>query len=153
MLAHDKHNKKVGVLIKLCWCLGDDETSSKNCINVVEWRSKMSIVRSFIFLKFLKIMNKISLFNSYCKHISRKYQIKHVIILQVVAGSGDRGWLDGSLEHQNWLKLIQSTSSRNGANLKYYLQGGQVCEILLLNGIYTIALDCFTYTEDTFLKF
>lgn len=49
------------------------------------------------------------------------------MFLQVVAGSGDRGWLDGSLEHQNWLKLIQTSSGRKTANMKYYLQGGQVC--------------------------
>lgn len=46
--------------------------------------------------------------------------------LQVVAGSGVRGFLDGSLERQNWLKLIRSSQSRSQANLRYFLQGGQV---------------------------
>lgn len=48
----------------------------------------------------------------------------------MVAGSGDRGWLDGSLEHHNWLKLIQLSPSRSSANLKYYLQSGQVRETI-----------------------
>ncbi|XP_044272558.1 histone-lysine N-methyltransferase MECOM-like isoform X4 [Tribolium madens] len=44
---------------------------------------------------------------------------------QVVAGSGVRGWLDGSGERQNWLKLIRSCD-KNSANMRYYLQGGQL---------------------------
>ncbi|XP_074032184.1 transcription factor hamlet isoform X2 [Leptinotarsa decemlineata] len=45
---------------------------------------------------------------------------------EVVAGSGVRGWLDGSVEHQNWLKLIQSAPDKSEANLRYNLQGGQL---------------------------
>ncbi|KAG5889061.1 hypothetical protein JTB14_020414 [Gonioctena quinquepunctata] len=45
---------------------------------------------------------------------------------EVVAGSGVRGWLDGSVDHQNWLKLIQSAPDKNEANLRYNLQGGQL---------------------------
>ncbi|XP_044272556.1 transcription factor hamlet-like isoform X2 [Tribolium madens] len=44
---------------------------------------------------------------------------------EVVAGSGVRGWLDGSGERQNWLKLIRSCD-KNSANMRYYLQGGQL---------------------------
>nr|XP_015838045.1 PREDICTED: transcription factor hamlet [Tribolium castaneum] len=44
---------------------------------------------------------------------------------EVVAGSGVRGWLDGSGESQNWLKLIRSCD-KSSANMRYYLQGGQV---------------------------
>ncbi|XP_018561523.1 MDS1 and EVI1 complex locus protein EVI1-like isoform X3 [Anoplophora glabripennis] len=45
---------------------------------------------------------------------------------EVVAGSGVRGWLDGSSEHQNWLKLIQSTPNKNQANVRHFLQNGQL---------------------------
>ncbi|KYB25847.1 Transcription factor hamlet-like Protein [Tribolium castaneum] len=44
---------------------------------------------------------------------------------EVVAGSGVRGWLDGSGESQNWLKLIRSCD-KSSANMRYYLQGGQL---------------------------
>lgn len=76
------------------------------------------------------------LFYYFC--IFKNYSIYYSIVLQVVAGSGDRGWLDGSLEHQNWLKLIQTTSSRNEANMKYYLQGGQVCVVIFIHFLFEI---------------
>ncbi|KAH0811483.1 hypothetical protein GEV33_011308 [Tenebrio molitor] len=44
----------------------------------------------------------------------------------VVAGNGVRGWLDGSSEHHNWLKLIRSAETKSSANMRYYLQGGQL---------------------------
>jgi hypothetical protein len=47
-------------------------------------------------------------------------------VFQVVAGNGVRGWLDGSSEHHNWLKLIRSAETKSSANMRYYLQGGQV---------------------------
>jgi ecotropic virus integration site 1 protein len=45
---------------------------------------------------------------------------------EVVAGNGVRGWLDGSSEHHNWLKLIRSAETKSSANMRYYLQGGQL---------------------------
>lgn len=45
---------------------------------------------------------------------------------EVVAGSGVRGWLDGSLEHQNWLKLIKSVPNKNAANMRHFLISGQL---------------------------
>jgi hypothetical protein len=55
---------------------------------------------------------------------SASFQQDHVF--QVVAGNGVRGWLDGSSEHHNWLKLIRSAETKSSANMRYYLQGGQV---------------------------
>ncbi|CAH1995376.1 unnamed protein product [Acanthoscelides obtectus] len=45
---------------------------------------------------------------------------------EVVAGSGVRGWLDGSLDHRNWLKLIKCAPNKNAANVRHFLQGGQL---------------------------
>ncbi|KAL3274021.1 hypothetical protein HHI36_015439 [Cryptolaemus montrouzieri] len=45
---------------------------------------------------------------------------------EVVAGSGVRGWLDGSVEHQNWLKMINCSAERSTFNVRYYLQSGQL---------------------------
>ncbi|XP_044759685.1 transcription factor hamlet-like isoform X1 [Coccinella septempunctata] len=45
---------------------------------------------------------------------------------EVVAGSGVRGWLDGSVEHQNWLKMITCSLDRTNFNVRYYLQSGQL---------------------------
>ncbi|XP_063931759.1 transcription factor hamlet-like isoform X5 [Zophobas morio] len=45
---------------------------------------------------------------------------------EVVAGSGVRGWLDGSSEQHNWLKLMRTGESKSAANVRYYLQGGQL---------------------------
>ncbi|XP_030758572.1 histone-lysine N-methyltransferase PRDM16-like isoform X2 [Sitophilus oryzae] len=45
---------------------------------------------------------------------------------EVVAGSGVRGWLDGSLEHQNWLKLVTSVSNKTLANMRHTLINGQL---------------------------
>lgn len=45
---------------------------------------------------------------------------------QVVAGSGVRGWLDGSMDSQNWLKLIKISGLKSSANMRHFLQGGQV---------------------------
>ncbi|VEN45468.1 unnamed protein product [Callosobruchus maculatus] len=45
---------------------------------------------------------------------------------EVVAGSGVRGWLDGSLDHRNWLKLIKCAPDKNAANIRHFLQGGQL---------------------------
>jgi hypothetical protein len=48
------------------------------------------------------------------------------MMYKVVAGNGVRGWLDGSSEHHNWLKLIRSAETKSSANMRYYLQGGQL---------------------------
>ncbi|KAF5296605.1 hypothetical protein FQA39_LY12433 [Lamprigera yunnana] len=45
---------------------------------------------------------------------------------EVLAGSGIRGWLDGSLEPHNWLKLINSSSKKSSSNLRHFLQSGQL---------------------------
>ncbi|XP_048519652.1 transcription factor hamlet isoform X3 [Dendroctonus ponderosae] len=45
---------------------------------------------------------------------------------EIVAGTEVRGWLDGSLNHQNWIKLIRSDSNKNAANMKYFLVSGEV---------------------------
>ncbi|KAF2902873.1 hypothetical protein ILUMI_03315 [Ignelater luminosus] len=45
---------------------------------------------------------------------------------EVLAGSGIRGWLDGSLEPHNWLKLINSSSTKGSTNLRHFLQSGQL---------------------------
>ncbi|XP_017774324.1 PREDICTED: transcription factor hamlet-like isoform X2 [Nicrophorus vespilloides] len=45
---------------------------------------------------------------------------------EVIAGSGDRGWLDGSLEHQNWLKFIKCSTTKSSANMRHFLQGGKL---------------------------
>uniref|UniRef100_A0A1Y1L9R5 C2H2-type domain-containing protein n=1 Tax=Photinus pyralis TaxID=7054 RepID=A0A1Y1L9R5_PHOPY len=44
---------------------------------------------------------------------------------EVLAGSGIRGWLDGSLEPLNWLKLINSSPKKHHSNLRHFLQSGQ----------------------------
>lgn len=43
-----------------------------------------------------------------------------------MAGSSVRGWLDGSLDTHNWLKLIRSTHNKGSCNVRHFLQGGQV---------------------------
>ncbi|KAK9729834.1 Zinc finger, C2H2 type [Popillia japonica] len=45
---------------------------------------------------------------------------------EVVAGSSVRGWLDGSLDTHNWLKLIRSTHNKGSCNVRHFLQGGQL---------------------------
>ncbi|KAK4873680.1 hypothetical protein RN001_013040 [Aquatica leii] len=45
---------------------------------------------------------------------------------EVLAGSGIRGWLDGSLEPHNWLKLINSNAKKSSSNLRHFLQSGQL---------------------------
>ncbi|XP_060521737.1 histone-lysine N-methyltransferase PRDM16-like isoform X2 [Cylas formicarius] len=45
---------------------------------------------------------------------------------EVLAGTGARGWLDGSLKHQNWLKLVRSVSNKSFANTRHLLVNGQL---------------------------
>lgn len=47
-------------------------------------------------------------------------------LFQVVAGSGVRGWLDGSSETQNWLKLLRCSHQKTDSNMRHFLQGGQL---------------------------
>lgn len=51
---------------------------------------------------------------------------KIFFIFQVVAGSGVRGWLDATLDNNNWLKFIRSGSQSSEVNMQHFLQGGQV---------------------------
>ncbi|CAG9860591.1 unnamed protein product [Phyllotreta striolata] len=45
---------------------------------------------------------------------------------EIITGSGVRGWLDGSINHRNWLKFIKIASTKTEANVKYILHGGQL---------------------------
>ncbi|XP_076271472.1 transcription factor hamlet-like isoform X2 [Rhynchophorus ferrugineus] len=45
---------------------------------------------------------------------------------EIVTGTGVRGWLDGSVELQNWLKFIRSIPNKNLANMRYFLINGQL---------------------------
>lgn len=49
-----------------------------------------------------------------------------MLLLQILAGSGGRGYLDGSLDPNNWIKLIRSNSNKNLANMRHLLVSGQV---------------------------
>lgn len=55
--------------------------------------------------------------------------------MQVVAGSGVRGWLDASIENNNWLKFIRSSNQPAEINMQHFLHGGQV-HINLFSNIY-----------------
>ncbi|KAK9888053.1 hypothetical protein WA026_000330 [Henosepilachna vigintioctopunctata] len=60
--------------------------------------------------------------------ISNEWATQNVNIsdILVVAGSGVRGWLDGSSEHQNWLKMIKCSTEKTKFNVRYYLQSGEL---------------------------
>ncbi|XP_022916421.2 transcription factor hamlet-like isoform X1 [Onthophagus taurus] len=45
---------------------------------------------------------------------------------EIVAGTRVRGWLDGSSDSQNWLKLIRSSTGKSSCNVRHCLQGGQL---------------------------
>ncbi|XP_066153547.1 transcription factor hamlet isoform X2 [Euwallacea fornicatus] len=47
-------------------------------------------------------------------------------LLMILAGSGVRGYLDGSLDHQNWIKLVRSNPNKNASNMRHFLVSGQV---------------------------
>ncbi|RVE49812.1 hypothetical protein evm_005542, partial [Chilo suppressalis] len=45
---------------------------------------------------------------------------------EVLGKNGIRGWLDGSGEKSNWLKLVRSTSYPHDVNMQHLLHAGQV---------------------------
>lgn len=45
---------------------------------------------------------------------------------QVLGKNGIRGWLDGSAEKMNWLKLVRSTNYTHDVNVQHLLLAGQV---------------------------
>ncbi|KAL4711523.1 hypothetical protein ACJJTC_000539, partial [Scirpophaga incertulas] len=45
---------------------------------------------------------------------------------EVLGKNGIRGWLDGTMEKTNWLKLIRSTTYPHDVNLQHLLVAGQV---------------------------
>lgn len=54
----------------------------------------------------------------------KKLSLSH--FFQVLGKNGIRGWLDGSAEKMNWLKLVRSTNYTHDVNVQHLLLAGQV---------------------------
>ncbi|XP_050297806.1 transcription factor hamlet-like isoform X2 [Anthonomus grandis grandis] len=45
---------------------------------------------------------------------------------EILAGSGAKGWLDGSRETQNWIKFIRSALNKDESNVRHFLYSGKI---------------------------